>query len=92
MSNNPTTFQGESGDQTGIGWDDHAELHQREDGGGLAHQFKTIRRGTFGELINFVMDLPEAEQPRYAIQKSGDRRYEIGEIRNLYRRPDFPQS
>lgn len=91
MSSNPSTFQGESGGPSGIDWDDHSELHKREDGGGLAHRFKTIRRGTFAELIDFVMDLPEADQPLYAIQKGGDRRFEIGEIRNLFRRADFPK-
>lgn len=90
MSNNPTTFNGEPADPAAIEWNDTADLHMQEDGGGVLHQFKAIRRGTFAELIDFVMTLPEAEQPRYAIQKSGDRRIEIGEIRALFQRPDFP--
>ncbi|MDE8652736.1 hypothetical protein [Novosphingobium album (ex Liu et al. 2023)] len=90
MSDNPTTFQGEPDGTPGIEWNDTAELHMQEDGGGLLHRFKTIRRGTFAGLIDFVMDLPEAEQPRYAILKNGDRRIEIGEIRTLFRRSDFP--
>ena len=90
MSSNPTTFQGESGGQPGPDWDDSASLLKRESGG-VAFNFQTIRRGTFAELITFVMNLPEAEQGDYAIQKSGDRRFEIGEIRSLHRREDFPR-
>jgi hypothetical protein len=90
MSNSPSTFRGESSGPGGIDWDDTAELHKREDGGGVGHRFKTVRRGTFAELIDFVMDHPEARQADYAIQKSGDRLYEIGEIRTLFHRDDFP--
>lgn len=88
--NNPTTFQGESGGPGGIDWNDSAELHRRGDGGGLLDNLKSIRRGTFGELIRFVMSLPDSEQENYVIDKAGDRRFGIGEIRNLSRRPDFP--
>lgn len=91
MSDNPTTTQGEPGRQASIGWNDASELHKCEDGGGLFHRFKTIRRGTLAELIAFVMHLPEAQQNDYAIEKEGDHRFGIGEIRSLYRRADFPQ-
>lgn len=90
MSDSPTTFQGEPGGVPGIGWNDAAELHKCEDGGGLFHRFLTIRRGTVAELIRFVMSLPEDDQPNYAIDKSGDHRLNIGEIRTLHRRADFP--
>lgn len=90
MSDHPTTYRGEDPGPHGIEWNDGAELHVREDGGGLLHRFKTIRRGTFAELIDLVMDLPEDKQSHYSIQKDGDRRYEIGEIRGLFNRPDFP--
>lgn len=90
MSDNPTTFHGESGAPSGYGWNDTAELHKCADGGGLFHRFKTIRRGTLAELVDFVMDLPEERQVDYAIQKGGDHRLTIGEIRALFRRPDFP--
>ena len=88
MTTHPTTFRGESGD--GSHWDDQAELHRRDDEGGVFHQFKTIRRGSFSDLIAFVLRLPEDEQADYAIQKSGDHRLEIGEIRALGARADFP--
>ncbi|MCK9542325.1 MAG: hypothetical protein M0R03_09890 [Novosphingobium sp.] len=90
MSAHPTTFQGEPADSRDIHWNDLGELHRREDGGGVLHQFKAIRRGNIAELIAFVMRLPETEQPNYAIQKDGDHRMEIGEIRALAGRVDFP--
>ncbi|GGZ01108.1 hypothetical protein ACFSTD_08405 [Novosphingobium colocasiae] len=90
MTDTPGTVQGETGKPAGFGWGDAAELHKCADGGGLFHRFKTIRRGSFAELIRFVMDLPEDHQDEYAIQKEGDRLFKAGEIRTLSRRPDFP--
>ena len=92
MSGTPTTTQGEPSAHSGIAWNDAAELHKCEDGGGLFHRFKTIRRGTLAELIAFVMDLPDEQQADYAIQKEGDHRFEIGEIRRLSRHSEFPTS
>jgi hypothetical protein len=37
-----------------------------------------------------VMDMPDDQQDDYAIQKEGDHRFSIGEIRSLSRRADFP--
>lgn len=88
---NPTTFQGESGGSGTLDWNDSAELLKKEDTG-VAYQLKAIRRGTFGELVRFVLNLPQGEQGDYAIQKSGDRRYEIGDIRTMAARPDFPKA
>lgn len=92
MSENPTTTQAEptSGTTASTGWNDSAELHKCEDGGGLFNRLKTIRRGTLAELIAFVMDMPDDQQDDYAIQKDGDHRLSIGEIRRLSRRDDFP--
>ena len=89
MSNSPSTFRGEGSGPAGIEWGDSAELHKAEDGG-VMNRFKTIRRGTFAELVTFVMSLPEANQPLYSIAKAGDRRFQIGEIRDIFRRSDFP--
>ena len=80
----------DSSGTSAVDWEHSAELHKKDDGGGLLYRFKTIRRGTVAELVDFVMDLPESEQPLYAIQKDGDHRLEIGEIRSLFRRSDFP--
>ncbi|SFG01736.1 hypothetical protein SAMN05518801_105205 [Novosphingobium sp. CF614] len=92
MNDIPSTIHDGGGFPTGFGWNDSAELHKCEDGGGLFHRFKTIRRGTVADLIQFVMGLPEDRQPDYAIQKDGDHRLTIGEIRNLARRADFPRN
>lgn len=90
MSDNPTTIQGESPRFSSTNWNDAAELHKCEDGGGLFHRLKTIRRGTLAELITFVLSMPDDQQDDYAIQKEGDHQLRIGEIRNLSRRADFP--
>jgi len=90
MSDTPTTTDAEPGRANGVGWNDAAELHRCEDGGGLFHRFKTIRRGSLAELIGFVISLPDAQQADYAIQKEGDHQMRIGEIRALSRRADFP--
>ena len=91
MSDRPSTTR--TGDETpgSFGWHDSAELHRCEDGGGLFHRFKTIRRGTMAELIHFVLELPENRQQDYAIEKDGDRMFKIGDIRSLSRRADFPR-
>ncbi len=91
MSDTPSTIQGGGSAPSPYGWNDTAELHKCQDGGGLFHRFKTIRRGTVAELIEFVMDLPEEKREDYAIQKDGDHTLKIGEIRALYRRADFPK-
>ncbi|MGF7152573.1 hypothetical protein [Novosphingobium gossypii] len=90
MSDTPSTIETGNTYPKGFGWDDSAELHKCEDGGGLFHRFKTIRRGTVAQLIAFVMGLPEDKQDDYAIQKDGDHTLRIGEIRRLSRRDDFP--
>jgi len=92
MSDIPSTIETSGTAPKGFGWDDSAELHKCEDGGGLFHRLKTIRRGTMAELIAFVMNLPEDKQADYLIEKDGDHAFRIGEIRNLYRRADFPRA
>ncbi|HET9629352.1 MAG TPA: hypothetical protein VFP14_07710 [Novosphingobium sp.] len=92
MSHHPTTFAAEaSGDAPGtIHWDDIATLHRREDGGGLLHGFKSIRKGTFGELVRYVAAVPPAERSHYMIEKTGDRQYLPHEIMKLAQRSDLP--
>ena len=89
MSQHPTTFAGETSRDIGVGWDDFATLHLRDDGG-LLHGFKTARKGTLAELVKFVASLPVADRPHYMIEKAGDRQYHWHEIMALVRRPDFP--
>ncbi|MFC0205494.1 hypothetical protein [Novosphingobium soli] len=90
MSDTPSTIEASETSSRSYPWDDTADLHRCEDGGGLFHNFKTIRSGTVAELIRFVMGMPEERQDDYAIEKAGDHTLRIGEIRNLFRRADFP--
>ncbi len=89
MSNSPETFKAEPAADA-IDWNDPSSLHRSDDGGGLLHDFKTVRHGTLAELIRFVLTIPEDQQSGYAIQKSGDRRLSADDILALSRRPDFP--
>lgn len=88
---NPSTYKAEP-DAGGPAWDDHGSLHRSNDGGGLLSDLKAVRNGTLAELIRFVMNLPEAEQDGYVIEKAGDHRLTIGDIRRLYRKADFPRA
>lgn len=92
MSLHPTTFQGENPEDHGIGWNDCATLHRINDGGGLLHGFKAIRKGTLADLVRSVALLPDAERGHYMIEKAGDRQYHPHEIMALVRRSDFPLS
>ncbi|QZP06939.1 hypothetical protein [Caenibius sp. WL] len=73
-----------------VEWEDHSELHRKDDGGGVFSGLKTIRSGTLAELVAFVARLPEDERANYEIAKSGDHRLSLGEIMALASRPDFP--
>ncbi|HEX8058937.1 MAG TPA: hypothetical protein VF481_19870 [Novosphingobium sp.] len=87
---NPSTIKAEPNSNSGPRWDDPASLHRSNDGGGLLSELKTLRHGTLAELVHYVANLPEEEQPGYAIEKAGDHRLSIGEILALSRRSDFP--
>lgn len=89
MSHAPSTFRADSGQDVQFDWKDPSSLHRRDDEGVLSG-FRTVRRGELAELIRFVMYLPEEERHDYAIQKSGDHRFEWAEIAALAQRPDFP--
>jgi hypothetical protein len=92
LSQHPTTIAGETPHDEGAGWDEVATLHRREDGGGLLHGFKVLRKGTLAELARYVAALPEAERGHYMIEKPGDREYHWREVMALVKRPDFPLS
>ncbi len=74
-----------------IEWNDLAELHEKDDGGGILSGLKGIRQATLAELVRYIAQLPEAEREQYVIYKAGDHRLEIGEIMLLSRRPDLPR-
>ncbi len=89
MTDHPSTFRGEDV-PSGIAWDEAAQLHRSNDGGGVFSALKTVRSGSLAELVHFVMALPESERSDYTIEKKGDHRLTLGEIVALTRRPDFP--
>jgi len=74
-----------------VEWNDLAELHEKDDGGGILSGLKAIRQATLAELVRYVALLPEGERDQYVIYKAGDHRLEIGEIMLLSRRPDLPR-
>ncbi len=47
--------------------------------------------GTFAQIINHIMLLPEGERSQYVIQKAGDRAYTAAEAERLAARSDFPK-
>lgn len=91
MTDHPSTYKAEDTHRPGVQWDDRAFLHQTGDGGGVLDGAKSIRDGTFAELIRHVMLLPEENRSEYYIQKAGDRKFEHDEIVGLYNRTDFPR-
>ncbi len=90
MTDHPSTFHGDAGDNTGIDWDDRAALHATGDGDGVLDSAKGLRSGSFAELIRYVMTLPAESRAKYYIEKAGDREYHADEIAVLARRNDFP--
>ncbi len=91
MTDHPSTYKGESSGGPGIDWDDRAFLHHVGDGRGLLDGAKSIRDGTFADLIKHIMLLPEDSRAEYCIQKAGDRRFDYPEIAALYESEDFPR-
>ena len=75
-----------------IDWEAYSTLHRADDGGGLLDAAKIIRQGTLGELVRYVMMLPEDKRGEYVIQKAGDRRFDYAEIAALASREGFPRS
>ena len=53
---------------------------------------KSIRSGTFAELVRYVAALPEEKRAGYYIEKAGDREFHADEIVRLHEREDFPAS
>lgn len=90
MSDHPSTFKAEDTVSAGIEWDDHATLHQKDDGRGVLDGFKSLRRGTLAEMVAWVARMPEDERKNYVIQKAGDHRLDTAEIMALAARRDFP--
>ncbi|GGD52687.1 hypothetical protein GRI62_05260 [Erythrobacter arachoides] len=90
MTDHPSTYRAADTHREGIQWDDRASLHRNDDGGGVLDGAKGVRKGTFAEMIRFVMMLPEGERSQYHIQKAGDREYSYAEIADLATQEGFP--
>ena len=90
MSDHPSTYKGDPENTGAFAWDDRAELHRADDGDGLFDGAKTLKSGTFAEIVRHVMLLPEAEREKYVVKKAGDRIYSAEEVKGLAQRPDYP--
>ena len=83
MVDHPSTYRAKATHRDGIDWDDRAALHRVDDGDGLFDDAKALQRGTFAELIQEMMAMPEEERRKYLIQKSGDRKFHANEVADL---------
>ena len=90
MVDYPSSYKAEGTNRVGIQWDDRAFLHAVGDGDGVLDRAKSIRSGTFAELVAQIAALPETERNGYYIQKAGDREFHADEIVALTQRDDFP--
>jgi len=91
MTDHPSTYKAEDTNRPGIQWDDRAFLHATGDGDGVLDGAKSIRSGTFSELIRQIVALPEEDRKKYYIEKAGDREFHAEEISALAARSDFPK-
>ncbi|HSJ78201.1 MAG TPA: hypothetical protein VK913_05640 [Erythrobacter sp.] len=90
MTDHPSTFGGETTKSGATAWNDAASLHTADNGTGLLESMKSVRSGTFAEMIRHIASLPDGQRKDYAIQKAGDRRYSADEAMELASHPDFP--
>lgn len=91
MADHPTTYDAEPAQTGQIAWNDRASLHRADDGQGVLDGGKGLISGTFAQIINHIMLLPEGERSQYVIQKAGDRAYTAAEAERLAARSDFPK-
>lgn len=92
MTDHPSTYKGDGCHRQGIQWDDRASLHRKDDGDGVLDGAKGLRSGSFAELVQHMMLMPEEERSAYYIEKMGDREYHAEEVADLSRRSDFPKN
>ncbi|WP_379546551.1 hypothetical protein ACFCW2_11565 [Qipengyuania sp. DSG2-2] len=92
MSDHPSTFEGTPGNTGALNWEDRAALHRKDDGDGVLDGAKSLKRGSFAEIIEHLMLLPGDDREAYVIEKAGDREYSADEAAALYQHPDFPRN
>ena len=90
MTDHPSTYKGPESHSNGIQWEDRASLHRKDDNDGVLDAAKGLRSGSFSELVQHMMLLPEEERSDYYIERLGDREYHADEITEVASRPDFP--
>ena len=73
-----------------VDWDDFAELHEKNDGGGVFSSALALRQASLIELVRFVASLPAGDRENYVIEKAHDHRLDASEIMALTQRPDYP--
>ena len=89
MSDHPTTYNAEAA-ETGIAWDDRAEIHFKDDGQGVLDGAKGLHDGTFAEMVKLMMAMPPEDRRDHVIQKLGDRMFTPAEVEAIALRPDYP--
>lgn len=89
MSDHPTTYNAEPA-ETGIAWDDRAEIHMKDDGRGLLDGAKGVHDGTFLEMVKLMMAMTAEERQGHVVQKLGDRMFTPSEIEAIAARSDYP--
>ncbi len=73
-----------------IDWTAPATLHERDDGGSDMHyDFRTVAKGSLGELVRRVAGLSSPERARLVID-SGGGTLNVCEIMALAQREDLP--
>ena len=90
MSDHPSTYEGTPTGDHGFNWDDRASIHRVGDGEGVFDKAKGLRNGSFAEMVQHLMLMPEDDRNDYVIQKAGDRKYTAAEASELSKHPDYP--
>lgn len=90
MSHTPTTFRGETGDDS-LDWQQTSALHHAGDDGVLS-DVVAARHGALADLVRYVALLSADKRKGLEISISGDHRLKVYEIMALYDRPDFPHA
>ncbi len=74
-----------------IDWNMPATLHARDDGGSDMHvDFRTVRKGSLGDLVREVAAMSGDDRARLVIDVSGGSTLSVAEILALAKREDLP--
>ena len=74
-----------------IDWNAPATLTERSDSGSdLHYHFRTLGKGSLGELVRAVTAMSTAERARVVLEVAGGKTLNVGEILALAQREDLP--